>query len=64
MRKGWRNDPAWVALYAKRDEDRIQRELNRLRLEAELNRDFTDLKRFMKDLEQNIRPDTYVAPIY
>jgi len=36
MIKGWRNDPQWVAFYAKRDRERIEREIERLKIETEI----------------------------
>ena len=34
--KGWRNNPAWVELYAKRDEDRIKKEIAALKFKMEM----------------------------
>ena len=35
MIRGWRNDPRWVEFYKQRDLDRLQREIQRMRLEAQ-----------------------------
>lgn len=36
MIKGWRNDPAWVEFYAKRDSERMAREIKRIKDEVSL----------------------------
>ncbi len=33
MKRGWRNDPAWIAHYAKRDEDMAKRQIERIKFE-------------------------------
>jgi hypothetical protein len=40
MVRGWRNDPHWVAFYAQRDKDRIEREIARVKadMQSEFNR--------------------------
>lgn len=42
MIKGWRLDPRWVEYYAKRDNDRIAREIERIRLKYELEQSRID----------------------
>lgn len=36
MIRGWRNDPRWVEHYAKRDHDRIAREIERIKWQHKL----------------------------
>ena len=52
MIKGWRNDPRWIEHYAKRDEDRAQRQFERVKLEhdmAMLDRRIADSVERMKN---------------
>jgi hypothetical protein len=39
MIKGWRNDPRWVEFYAKRNRERMQREIDRLKAETAIAMD-------------------------
>lgn len=36
MIRGWRLDPRWVEHYAKRDHDRIHREIERIKMEYQM----------------------------
>lgn len=36
MIRGWRNDPAWVEFYQRREQERSQRRLERLRMEMQI----------------------------
>lgn len=49
MKRGWRNDPAWIEHYRKRDEDRAQREFTRHKLAAELYMEAMKRGRAVKD---------------
>ncbi len=37
MKRGWKLDPQWVAYYEKRDADRAHRQLERMKVEHEIN---------------------------
>ena len=50
MKRAWRLDPAWIAHYQRRDEEREKREIERLRIETNvflrnLERELNDPKR-------------------
>ena len=50
MKKGWRNDPLWVAHYRERDERRLEREFRKSEIEAMLEQ-----HRFQERLEDATR---------
>lgn len=50
MIKGWRNNPQWVAYYEKKQQDKFQRRLERMRLNSEVDR---ALDRALSEAEQS-----------
>lgn len=50
MIKGWRNDPAWVAHYAKRDAEHEQRVMNRVQLEILTRQNESEIEDSMRRL--------------
>ncbi len=52
MIRGWRNDPRWVEFYKKRDEERIDRAVERERLRIKMEMDERHAKRLMLALEK------------
>ena len=59
MIKGWRNDPKWVEFYRLRDERRIQREIERMKMMAQMQALSDDIERSLRTLER--KPLTEVA---
>ena len=52
MKRGWRNDPAWIEHYRRRDEALAQRQIDRLKFEvqqARLQADVESSFRRMRD---------------
>jgi hypothetical protein len=52
MIKGWRNDPRWVAFYAMRDRERIEREIGRLKAETAIAMKNADVDRAVRQLQR------------
>ena len=59
MIKGWRNDPKWVEFYRLRDERRIQREIESMKMMAQMQALSDDIERSLRTLER--KPLTEVA---
>ena len=50
MIKGWRNDPAWCEFYKRRDEERLQRQIERVKMEHEMARNQARLDASLRNL--------------
>jgi hypothetical protein len=52
MKKGWRNDPLWVELYERRERERLERRIERVRLGHEIQRSQEEAERFIRQVER------------
>ncbi len=52
MKRGWKLDPQWVAHYEKRDHDRAQRQIDRIRSEYEMQVWNAKIEQTMRDLRK------------
>lgn len=52
MVKGWRNDPRWVELYERRSRERLQREIDRIKIEFHMRQSAEDLEMKMRSLRR------------
>lgn len=52
MVKGWRNDPRWVEIYERRDRERIERAIARMKAEHQLQMTRADADRAVAQLQR------------
>lgn len=50
MIRGWRNDPMWVEHYKKREQERLDLEVQRLKLEAQMMQSQREINRLVDNL--------------